>query len=241
MADRSLLELERTIKQLPGVLGCVILTDGGSSLAEVQAFARGGLDRDTVEALISSEAHRAGLGESIQVIHVLELDAGSSSGDRVALQKAAERAEQEARAKGPITKDLAEASPKKRAIHQVDKRPSVAQVVLSSVAGATEAEVSLGGESRVVGQARGEPTVHGLRVVAEATLQACAKLLEEGVSLELRGASLVSVVGEEAVLVLVRLNTGQDLLGCALLRQGPASEATVRATLDAINRLITRD
>lgn len=240
MADRRLLELESTIKQLPGVLGCVILTDGGSTLAEIQAFARTGLDRDTVEALISSEAHRAGLGESIQVIHVLQLDPGATSEDRVTLQQAAEIAEEEARARGPITKDL-EAAPPKVAIHQLDRRPSVAQVVLSSVSGATEAEVSLGGESQVVGQARGEQTIHGLRVVAEATLRACAKLLEEGVSLELRGASLVSVVGEEAVLVLVRLSTGQDLLGCALLRQGPASEATVRATLDAINRLITRD
>lgn len=239
MADPRLLQLEDTIKQLPGVLGCVILTDGESSAAEVQAFARTGLDRDAVEALIASEAERQGLGDSIQVIHVFELDAESMFGDRGTLQRAAEMAEQDARARGPITKDL-DPAPEEPNFQPLDARPSVRRVVLSSVSGATEAEVSLGGDQQVVGQAKGEKTLHGLKVVAEATLHACDQLVD-GFSVELRGASLVSVVGEEAVMVLVRLSNGHDLVGSALLRQGPASEATVRATLDAVNRVLSRD
>lgn len=239
MADQRLLDLENTIKELPGVLGCVILTDGESSAAEVQAFARVGLDRDAVEALIASEAERQGLGDSIQVIHVFELDAESMFGDRGTLQRAAEMAEQDARARGPLTKGL-DPAPEVVGFQPLDARPVIRRVVLSSVSGATEAEVSLAGDQQVVGQATGEKTLHGLKVVAEATLHACDQLVE-GFSVELRGASLVSVVGEEAVLVVVRRSNGQDLLGSALLREGPASEATVRATLDAVNRFLSRD
>lgn len=238
MPDQRLLDLENTIKELPGVLGCVILTDGEASSAEIQAFARVGLDREAVEALIAAEADRAGLGDAIQVIHVFELDAESVFGDKGTLQRAAEMAEQDARARGPLSQDL-EPAPSEP-FQPLDTRPSVQRVVLSSLSGATEAQVQLSGDSQVVGQARGEKTLHGLRVVAEATLHACGQLVD-GFAVELLGASLVSVVGEEAVLVLVRLSNGHDLVGSALLRQGPASEATVRATLDAVNRVLSRD
>lgn len=239
VADQRLLELENTIKELPGVLGCVILTDGESSTAEIQAFARTGLDREAVEALIASEADRQGLGDSIQVIHVFELDAESMFGDKGTLQRAAEMAEQDARAHGPLTQDLGPA-PEEVEFQPLETRPSVRRVVLSSVSGGTEAEVSLAGDQQVTGQAKGEKTLHGLRVVAEATLDACGQLVD-GFSVELRGASLVSVVGEEAVLVLVRMSNGMDLVGSALLREGPASEATVRATLDAVNRFLSQN
>ena len=43
-------------------------------------------------------------------------------------------------------------------------------------------------------------------------------------------------VGEEAVLVLVREADGVAMLGGALLRDGPVTQAAVRATLDAVNR-----
>lgn len=237
MPEQRLLDLESTIKELPGVLGCVILTDGESSSAEVQAFSRVGLDREAVEALIAAEAERAGLSDSIQTIHVFELDAESVFGDKGTLQRAAEMAEQDARAKGPLSPAV-EVAPREP-VQLLDIRPSVQRVVLSSVSGATEAEVLLQGDSPVTGQARGEKTLHGLRVVAEATIHACAQLVE-GFAVELRGASLVSVVGVEAVLVLVKLPNGQDLVGSALLREGPASEATVRATLDAVNRFLSR-
>lgn len=242
MPDQRLVDLENTIKELPGVLGCVILADGESSSAEVQAFARVGLDREAVEALISSEAARAGLADAIQVIHVFELDAESMFGDRSTLLRAAEMAEQDARARGPLTQasvDIDDAEPEPADdFKSLDTRPVVQRVVLSSVSGAAEAEVALSGDSQVVGSARGEKTVHGLRVVAEATLHACKQLVD-GFKVELTGASLVSVMGEEAVLVLVKRGNGQDLVGSALLREGPASEATVRATLDAVNRFLS--
>lgn len=241
VADQRLVDLENTVKELPGVLGCVILADGESSSAEVQAFARVGLDPEAVEALISAEAARAGLADAIQVIHVFELDAESMFGDRSTLLRAAEMAEQDARARGPLTQNVdvddPDATPGED-FKSLDTRPIVQRVVLSSVSGAAEAEVALSGDSQVVGSARGEKTLHGLRVVAEATLHACKQLVD-GFKVELTGASLVSVMGEEAVLVLVKRGNGQDLVGSALLREGPASEATVRATLDAVNRFLS--
>jgi hypothetical protein len=77
-------------------------------------------------------------------------------------------------------------------------------------------------------------------VLAEATLEAVGRLVH-GVKIELRGASLVTVVGEEAVLVVVEEVDGPEMRGAALVRGGPVTEATVRATLDAINgRLAAR-
>jgi hypothetical protein len=121
----------------------------------------------------------------------------------------------------------------------LEKRPILHRVILSSTTAHAEAEVSLQGPGdEVIGNATGEKTAYGLAVVAEATLKACGELVP-GFEVELKGASLVTVVGEQAVVSLVRVRGYEDLLGCALLRNGPASDATVRATLDAVNRVLT--
>jgi len=250
MAQSQLIDLEMTIKQLPGVLGCVILANADGTAGEIQAFSRTGLDREAVEGLIVAEVERVGLSDHLRTIHVFELDAESLFGDRQSLERAAELAEQEARARGPLATDLEEAdgdegAPKRAGdgwseLRGLEVRPSVQRVVLSASSLVSQAEVALAAEpgSDVVGSASGEKTPHGLKVVAEATLDACAKLVP-GFRVELRGASLVNVVGEEAVIVLVRAPQG-DLVGSALLRSGAASEAAVRATLDAVNRFLLR-
>lgn len=237
MATEPLVQLESTIKQLPGVLGCVILASPDGSAAEIQAFARAGLAREAVEGLIASEIERVGLGDKMTAIHVFELDAESVFGDRQSLERAAEVAEQEARVRGPLTPREERPRPDPwRNEGALDSRPTLQRVVLTATSHTSEAEVSLGD---VVGTASGEKTLHGLAVVGEATLQACGMLVPD-FEVELLGASLVGVVGHEAVMVLVRLADAHDLLGAALLRNGPASEATVRATLDAVNRVLLR-
>lgn len=246
MADSRLLDLESSIKSMPGVLGCVILVKPDGGAGEIQAFSRLGADRRALQDQILAELEQRGLQGQIKVVHVFELDAESLFGDRQTLERAAELAEQEARSRGPLS--LAEepaalapepARSRWEPENALKNRPLVQRVVLTASSHSTEAEVALtGAESEVVGLASGEKTPHGLMVVAEATLKACRQLVE-GFGAELRGASLVSVVGEEAVMVLVRLK-GQDLVGAALLRGGPASEAAVRATLDAVNRVLLR-
>lgn len=237
MPTEPLVQLETTIKQLPGVLGCVILASPDGSAAEIQAFIRVGIAREAVEGLIASEIERVGLGDRMTSINVFELDAESVVGDRESLQRAAGVAAHEVRSEAPQIVEEPPILPEPWTIDKgLGRRPTVQRVVLSATSQTSEAEVELGD---VVGTASGEKTLHGLAVVGQATLRAC-KMLVADFDVELLGASLVSVVGHEAVMVLVRVGSGQHLLGSALLRDGPASEATVRATLDAVNRLLLR-
>jgi hypothetical protein len=113
-------------------------------------------------------------------------------------------------------------------------------VLLSSTTWRTEAEVALGPEGeQVTGQATGEKTPHGLSVLAQAALDAAAQLAT-GVAFELRGASLVNTFGREAVLVVVQVGDAPETIGAALVQDGPVTEAAVRATLDAINRRLSK-
>ena len=245
MADPTLVDLESAIKALPGVLGCVILTDGEGAPSEIQAFTRVGTDQAQVESLIEVEVSERGLAGNLRQVFVFELEAESHFGDRETLERAAELAEQEARTRGPRSMD---ASAELRSLQTIvgrgsggpsaANRPPLLRVSYSSSHRTSEAQVAIGSEEQeFVGEATGQKTPHGLRVLAEATLEAVDKLIGQS-RVELVGASLVNVVGQEAVLVLVKETEGPDMLGAALLRGGSVSEAAVRATLDAVNRRI---
>jgi hypothetical protein len=243
MAQADLSELESFIRKLPGVLGCVALANPDGTLAEVQAFTRVGVDQEEVEAAILGEAGKKGLSDGAGRVFVFELDAESHLGDRESLHRAAEMAEQEARSKGPLgvlhplgtLHSLAETGPE-------PPRPARAllrRVLLSSSSEGSEAEVTLGtGEEAVRGTATGVKTSHGAEVVAEATLQAAAQVIP-GLSFTLLNASVETVAGRQVVAVLIQEDDERELVGAALVRDAPVSEATVRATLDAINRRMT--
>lgn len=237
MAQTDLNELEATIKEIPGVLGCAILRGTDGRPAEVQAFTQTGVDRDEIQARILDEITRRDLGASMNHVYVFELEAESYFGDLESLERAVEFAEQEARSKGPAA--AIKGGVPSPVTTTPDRRPRVTRVAVSSSSWTSEATVALGDPgSEVVGQASAEKTPHGLKVLAEATLNAATKLVPE-ITFELRSASLVNVGGQEAVLVLVA-EDGVDMLGAALTRGGPITEATVRATLDAINRRLAR-
>lgn len=245
MATVDLVDFEMAIKQLPGVLGCVILTDDAGRASEIEAFASSGADKDLIHRLVTQEMEQRGLSDSVRKVMVIELEAQSLFGDRETLERAAELAEQEARSRGALAAaeelsaladDLAMAGSGRPGGASGIKRPPVRRVILTSSVNTYAAEVSLGVEGEeVVGQASGGKTPHGLTVLAEATLQAAAKVIGRK-EFVLKGASLVNIVGQEAVLVLVAPEDGIDLIGCALVREGPLTEAAVRATLAAINR-----
>ncbi|MGH2747231.1 MAG: hypothetical protein ACRDKB_04845 [Actinomycetota bacterium] len=239
MADTSLVDLETSIKKLPGVLGCVILTDKTGNPSEIQAFTRLGVDQGEVQRSILDEVATRGL-PPVGHIMVFELEAESHFGDRETLERAAELAEQEARARGPArpeAKEVPAPPPDAERRHGVlRRRPLLSRVVLSSTTWRSEAEVALGSEgSEVSGFSEGEKTPHGLKVLAQATLEATGRLVE-GMRFVLKGASLVKTFGREAVLVVVEVDDGPESIGAALVREGPTSEAAVRATLDAVNR-----
>ena len=245
MAQSSLVELETSIKGMPGVLGCVILTTPDGAADEIQAFIRAGTDQEEIQKSILGEVDRRGLDGSLRHVFVFELEAESQFGDRESLLRAAEVAEQEARSRGPIATDIDSpvhvelSHPRESLPGPLKNRPSLSGVSISSSMWSSEAEVSLGeGDSQVVGQASGDKTPHGLEVLARATLEAAGRLVPE-VEFGLVGASLVTLLGREAVLVLVAMDDGPETLGGALVRHGPVSEAAVRATLDAVNRRLT--
>ena len=241
MADPTLVELEAAIKKLPGVLGCVILTDGEGAPSEIQAFTRLGTESPSIRTEIEREVADRGLAGALRQVFVFELEAESHFGDRETLERAAELAEQEARTRGPRSLDASEELRRLQSIAThpaggVGKRPLLLRVNLTPAGDTSEASVALGVEqSEVIGEAVGEKTPHGLKVLAQATLEAVDKMLG-GFPIDLVGASLVTVVGHEAVLIVVKERDGQDMLGGALVREGPVSEAAVRATLDAVNR-----
>jgi hypothetical protein len=241
MADTTLVDLETAIKALSGVLGCVILADGDGAPSEIQAFTRAGTDQIDVESRIEAEVSNRGLAGNLRQVFVFELEAESHFGDRETLERAAELAEQDARTRGPRSTDP---SVELRSLQTVrthapaaaGRRAPLLRVSFSSSQRTSEAQVALGSEqTQVVGESSGKKTPHGLKVLAEATLEAVDKLIGES-RIELLGASLVTVVGEEAVLVLVKETDGPEMLGGALVRGGPMPEAAVRATLDAVNR-----
>lgn len=246
MADTSLVELEASIKQLPGVLGCVILSDRDGGPSEIQAFTRVGTDQAHVQEAIEAEVTARGLAGALRQVFVFELEAETHFGDRETLDRAAELAEQDARTRGPRTVDPdIELRSLQTVVPHVGtgsyNRPPLLRVSFSSTSGSSEAEVALGGadQNEIVGAASGEKTPHGLKVLAEATLEAVASMLGEA-KIDFVGASMVSVVGEDAVLIVVREAGGPEMLGGALLRGGPVTEAAVRATLDAVNRRLTQ-
>ncbi|MGH2752837.1 MAG: hypothetical protein ACRDLB_00230 [Actinomycetota bacterium] len=240
MGDRELTGLEAAIKALPGVLGCVILLNRDATAAEIQVFTQMGIVVADVEQAINREVETSDSGLEVRGIHVFELEAEALPGDRASLEEAARLAEEEARARSSFG-DLVGPEPRGRPGSGLRSRPVLQRVVLSASDIESEAEVALDAQEdrQVVGVASGEKTAYSLKVVAEAALQACAQLVE-GFETDLRGASLVTLAGEEVAMVLLKHSGGPDLVGAALLRQGSPAEAVVRATLDAVNRQLLR-
>lgn len=238
-------DLESAIKQLPGVLGCVILRNNDGNPSEIQAFTQVGTDRDAVQSQILSEIADRDLGSPVSQVFVFELEAESYFGDLESLERAAEFAEQEARSQGPLTAEaggdpvaaaLSPAPTLRQGAAGQSSRPALRRVALTSSSWTSQAEVALGGPgNEVVGKSSSEKTPHGLKVLAEATLEAVRSLVSE-VEFKLQTAALVTVGGQEAVLVIVQEEGDFDVLGAALTRGGPVTETCVRATLDAVNR-----
>jgi hypothetical protein len=238
--EEQLTGLEAVIKALPGVLGCVILLSRDGAAADIQVFTQMGVSVAEVESAINAEVESSGIDLNVKEIHVFELEAESLPGDRASLERAAERAEEEARARSSFG-DLVGRPHRVQQTSGLSARPVLQRVVLSASDINSEAEVALGAQSNreVVGTASGEKTAYSLKVVAQAALHACEQLVE-GFETDLRGASLVTLAGEEVAMVLLRRSGGPDLVGAALLRQGSPAEAVVRATLDAVNRQLLR-
>jgi hypothetical protein len=232
----SLLELEATIRGLPGVLGCVIVADPAGDPCEVQAFTAAGADRSEIERAILDEADRRGMTASLRGVLVYELETEALVGGPDSLRQAELLAELEALDDEPA------GGPRASRISDTGSiRPVVRRVVATlSETSDSEARVALAdGQTEVIGQAVAEGSTNGLEVVAQATVDAVHKMIGDDTTFTLVGASTTEMIRRQMVLVLVR-SDGSELVGAALVRGGPLADATVRATLDALNRRLTR-
>jgi hypothetical protein len=235
----SLLDLEATIRELPGVLGCVIVADPAGQPSEVQAFTDVGADRSQLQRAIFDETTRRGMGGSLRQVLVFELEAESLMGGPDSLRQAELLAELEALddetspGHAPLPPGPRETSP---------VRPVLQRVVatLRSAAADSEAQVALvDGETEVIGQAVGRQSAYGLDIVAQATIDAVHKMVGEEAGFTLEATCLTEMNENEIVMVLVG-SPESEMVGAALVRGGPHADAAVRATLDALNRRLTR-
>jgi hypothetical protein len=236
--QHDLTGLEASIRQVDGVLGCVILLNPTRAAYEIHAFTRTGVDSGAVEVAIAERAEAHPLKESLSRIFLFELDAGSDPQDRDLLRRAAEPGPEPQQ---PTSMHFPRAARRDRRAMPAGKRPLLVEVSLAPSIGRSIARVALEqGARRVTGEATGELTAQGLEFLADATLDAVANLLRSG-AFRCAGASLVEVAGESVVVVVVGEDDGLQLVGAALVRAGSVTETAVRATLDAVNRRLERE
>jgi hypothetical protein len=118
------------------------------------------------------------------------------------------------------------------------RRPRVLAATLQAEAGRLWGLVRLEiGGVETTGRAEGQESSRGLLVIAEATIDALARVIVQPI-FRVQGAALVEMFRSEAVCVWATRDDDptRRLLGAAFVRDGPIEEATARATLDAINR-----
>jgi hypothetical protein len=120
-----------------------------------------------------------------------------------------------------------------------EPRPAIVRMQTETAAFTTEVRVAVQVNSHEkAGSARG-PSTAGLRLVATATIDAVADLLNAS-AVEVQTAELLTVGGVQVAVVVLRLATarGEQLLtGSAVVRKD-ANDAMARATLDGLNRVI---
>lgn len=224
-------QLEEQIRGLDGVLGAVVFKDSAGNPVEIQVFTRSGSSEPEIRRSIAELLARRGKGQTAERIFLFALAGQPPSGPRVGAPNVAG-------AVGPHEVTEPEA-PDPEPSSSRQKRPKIGRISLASSGPTSLANVSLtlnGRQAEGMGRARKTP--YGLRVTAAATLEAAQALIGEPGLLALEGASLVEAVGRRLVVVLVHsaLEGGRMVLGAALVGDTPVHEATVRATLDAVNR-----
>ena len=119
------------------------------------------------------------------------------------------------------------------------RRPAIVRLVTETAAFTTEVRIAVQVEGNErAGMARG-PSTSGLRLVANATIDAVGDLLRAS-AVEVQSSELMTVGTVQLAVVVLRLATsrGEQLLtGSALVRKD-MNDAVARATLDALNRVL---
>lgn len=233
MADEqtALAELEEDVRRIDGVLGAVVFNDVAANPVEIQVFTRVGTLEQGVRRRISDVLTRHGKASSAERVFVFELaSAGLGSPPNIGAPNV--------EGVSPSWTQEEQAAPAERKARTA-RRPQLGRISLATAENHSQASVSLifnGKEAEGLGRAQRTP--YALRLTAAATLEAAQALVGRKGVFSLEGVGLVEVLKQSMVLVIVRttIGGGRVLLGASLVGESQAHEATVRATLDAVNR-----
>ena len=221
--------LEAAILRIQGIQAARVVAGPGGRVSEVHVLAgreRGAkqLVRDVQSVILTN----FGVDIDYRTVSVVQLD---EIAPQIAQPAAA--ADAPAAAGSP---DAASATPGPA---YERSRPAIVRLASETSSYTTEVRIGVEYESRErSGSARG-PSASGLRIVAGATVDALEGLIG-GSSIEVQSAELMTVGLVQMSVVVLRLSTSrgdQLLTGSAIVRKD-ANDATARATLDALNRVL---
>jgi hypothetical protein len=218
-------EAERLIVTLKNVTGVNVTRGPEGSIEEIHVFADGGRPPKSIVRDVKS---------ALKAVLRVDVDYRKIS---VAMRKSADGEPEEAVVVVPIEDIEAEED-------REGARPRFLSISLHVEDLRSTARVGLAlGEREVVGEAAGATGRDAaLRLVAAATLEALQSLLAEEVAFHLAGVEMLSIGGDEVVVVNVHClseRTERTLIGGAAVTRD-RNQAIVHATLGAVNRVLGR-
>lgn len=216
-------ELEDELRILPYVIEVAVFSDSAGHPVEIQVWTQAGSEEREVRTGISNVLASRGQLQHNERTYVFEL-----TGQVVPPIS-----------KTPLQAISVDPVPAAVTAPPLGRRARIGRISVFASQADSHASVSLvysGRESEGVG--KGRRTQHALRVTAATTLEAAQALLGRPGLFMLKGATLVETLGYSAVLVILETTVGTSgtLIGSSLVRDSEIPQATVRATLDAVNR-----
>lgn len=245
-------ELEERIRSITGVIEAAVFGDSQGRPIEIQVWTRAGFPERDVRSGVSRLLTEEGELQSNERLYIFELTGESL--DRRSVTPLGSIPEAPERPVTPLEPPVSPEPPEPETSEfpsggwarppaspesSKPRRPRIGKISLSSSETTSHAEVSLELPDRQAeGTGEGAKTPYALRVTAATTLEAAQRLLDRQGVFSLRGVSLVEVMDERMVVVIVEstLGEGASLLGAVLVGGSQVYEATVKATLDAVNR-----
>lgn len=242
---------------MTGVIEAAVFGDAHGHPIEIQVWTRAGMPERDVRAGVSRILTDEGELQSNERLYIFELTGESLDrksitplgtipepkpfprSDPVEIPVSPEAPEPEA----PGFPSGGWARPEAPAESPRSRRPRIGKISLTSSETTSQAEVALElAERQAEGSGEGAKTPYALRVTAATTLEAAQRLLNRQGVFSLRGVSLIEVMEERMVVVIVdsTLREPVSLLGAVLVGDSQVYEATVKATLDAVNRQLER-
>ena len=210
--------LEAAILRIQGIQAARVVPGPGGRVSEVHVLAgreRGAkqLVRDVQSVILTN----FGVDIDYRTVSVVQLE------------------ESAAPVAAPASEEVAQPS----VVATESRRPAIVRLVTEAAAFTTEVRIAVQVEGNErAGMARG-PSTSGLRLVANATIDAVGDLLRAS-AVEVQSSELMTVGTVQLAVVVLRLATsrGEQLLtGSALVRKD-VNDAVARATLDALNRVL---